>query len=204
MRLQNETLPLKEALEILGDARLFSKKFLEQRRVFLWDVVTDESAREVVNRLLYLETEKPGELITLYINSPGGSVTAGLIICDTIRMIASPVSTVCLGLAGSMGAILLSVGAKGQRYIFPSGEVMIHQPSIGGTLQGKAIDIEIQARQISKAKQLGAKILAENCGHPIEKILKDFDRDYWMDAPEAIAYGIVDAVADGRCLGFGE
>jgi ATP-dependent Clp protease protease subunit len=198
---QNETVPFKEIVESLSDNVIFSRKFLEERKVFLWGVVTDESAREVVNRLLYLEAQQPGEPIRLLINSPGGSVTAGLIICDTIRMIASPVYTICMGMAASMGAIILSVGQKGQRSIFPSGEVMIHQPGIGGSMQGKSIDIEIQAKQLMKSKQLGARILAENCGHPIEKIIRDFDRDYWMDAQESIDYGIVDRLADGKLIG---
>ena len=194
---QNEAAPLKEAIiESLSDHVIFSRQFLQERKVFLWGVVTDESSREVVNRLLYLEAQLPGEP-----NSPGGSVTAGLIICDTIRMMASPVYTICMGMAASMGAIILSVGQKGQRSIFPSGEVMIHQPGIGGNMQGKAIDIEIQARQIIKSKQLSARLLAENCGHPMEKILRDFDRDYWMDAQEAISYGIVDRLADGKRIG---
>jgi ATP-dependent Clp protease protease subunit len=198
---QNELAPFKEAIESLSDNVIFSRQFLEERKVFLWGVVTDESSREVVNRLLYLEAQLPGEPIRLFIHSPGGSVTAGLIICDTIRMMASPIYTICMGMAASMGAIILSVGQKGQRSIFPSGEVMIHQPGIGGSMQGKAIDIEIQARQITKSKQLSARILAENCGHSEEKILRDFDRDYWMDAQEAIGYGIVDRLADGKLIG---
>jgi ATP-dependent Clp protease, protease subunit len=194
--LQNEPDRWKEAFESLSDEVIFSRKFLEQRKVFMWGPVTGESVREVVNRLLYLEAQRPGEPITFYLNSPGGSLTDGLIICDTIRMISSPVTTVCMGMCASMAAIILSVGLKGQRGIFPSGEVMIHQPSLGGTMQGKSIDIEIQAKQIIKAKHLGARILAENCGHSVEKIMKDFDRDYWMDASEAISYGIVDRVVE--------
>jgi len=156
----------------------------------------DASARDVVNRLMYLESEKPGEEITLYINSPGGVVTSGMIIYDTIKMISSPVSTVCMGLAASMGSILLSVGEKGQRYIYPSGRVMIHQPSIGGVIQGAAADIAIHAKEIVKTKEMGARILAENCNQSFEKIMKDFDRDYWMDARESLEYGIVDAIID--------
>ena len=129
---QHEPPLLNEVIESLSDNVIFSRKFLESRKVFLWGVVTDESSREVVNRLLYLESQQPGEPIRLFINSPGGSVTAGMIICDTIRMITSPVYTICMGMAASMGAIILSVGQKGQRSIFPSGEIMIHQPGIGG------------------------------------------------------------------------
>jgi ATP-dependent Clp protease, protease subunit len=172
----------------------FEKKFIEQRKIFLWGVVDDKSARYIVNRLMYLEAKDPGKEITLYINSPGGVVTSGMVIHDTMQMISSPVSTVCMGLAASMGSILLSAGAKGKRFIYPSGEVMIHQPSLGGMMRGTSADLEIQAIQIRKTKQLGAQILADNCGKKVEEILKDFERDYWMDANEAVAYGIVDAV----------
>ncbi len=173
----------------------YNKKFLEQRRIFFWGVVNDTSAKEIVNKLLYLEAEKPGEEIKLYINSPGGVVTSGMVIYDTMQMISSPVSTICMGMAASMGSILLSGGTKGKRYIFPHGEVMIHQPSIGGA-QGTSADLEIIAAQIAKTKELGAKILAKNCGKSLEQVLKDFDRDYWMDAKEAMGYGIVDGILD--------
>lgn len=197
---EEEEKPIKEVLDFMTEARLFSKRFLEQRKIFLWGPVHDGSAKEIVNRLLYLEAEKPGEEITFYINSPGGVVTSGMVIYDTMQMISSPVATVCMGLAASMGSILLSGGEKGKRYIFPHGEVMIHQPSIGGYFQGRAADIEINARQIVKTKELGARILAQNCGQPIEKIIKDFDRDYWMNAQEAIEYGIVDKIIDKLVL----
>ena len=173
--------------------KLIELKFLEQRKVFLWGPVDDESARDIVSRLLYLEALDPGEKITLFINSPGGIITSGYSILDTMNLITSPVSTVCMGLAASMGSILLSAGQKGERYIYPLGEVMIHQPSIE-YLQGRASDIEIHARQIAKSKEIAAEILAKNCSQSIEQILKDFDRDYWMDARESIAYGIVDKV----------
>lgn len=191
---EDEKTSLKDVMEGLSDTKLFSKKFLEKRKVFLWGAVTDDSAKDIVNRLLYLESEKPGELITLYINSPGGVVTSGMVIYDTIKMISSPVSTVCMGLAASMGSILLSVGEKGKRFIYPSGRVMIHQPSIGGLIQGQASDIAIHANEIVKTRRMGAQILADNCGQSIEKVLKDFDRDYWMDAKESLEYGIVDEI----------
>lgn len=168
--------------------------FFEKRAVYLWGVVDDKSAKEVVTKLLLLDADKPGAEIKLYINSPGGVVTSGMVMYDTIQMIQSPVSTICMGLAASMGSILLSAGAKGHRYIYPHGEVMIHQPSLGGYYQATSADIEIQANQILKTKQLGAKILAENCGKTVEQILADFDRDYWMDASEAVSYGIVDSI----------
>lgn len=190
----DEERPLKELIESFSESTIFNKKFLEQRKVFLWGPVMDESARDIVNRLLYLEAQNPGKDITLYINSPGGVVTSGMIIFDTIKMISSPVSTVCMGLAASMGSILLSAGTKGKRIIWPNGRVMIHQPSIGGYLQGVASDIAIHAQEIIKTKQLGAKILADNCGQPFEKVMKDFDRDYWMNAKEALDYGIVDKI----------
>ena len=172
----------------------FDAKFIEQRKVFLWGPVDDKSAKDITDRLLYLEAIDPGKEITFYINSPGGVVTSGMVIYDTMQMISSPVSTVCMGMAASMGSILLSGGEKGRRFIFPSAEVMIHQPSGGG--RGTSADLEIMAIQIQKAKMLGAKILADNCGQTIEKILKDFDRDHWMDAKESIAYGIVDGELD--------
>jgi ATP-dependent Clp protease protease subunit len=143
---------------------------------------------------LVLDADKPGEEIKLYINSPGGVVTSGMVMYDTMRMIKSPVSTICMGLAASMGSILLSAGTKGKRFIYPHGEVMIHQPSLGGYFQATSADIEIQANQIKKTKELGAKILADNCGKTIDQIMADFDRDYWMNAEEAMAYGIVDGI----------
>jgi ATP-dependent Clp protease protease subunit len=179
-------------IEKMMGGMMFDKKFLEQRKVFLWGEVHDKSAKEITNRLLYLEATDPGKEITFYINSPGGVITSGMVIYDTMQMISSPVSTVCMGMAASMGSILLSGGAKGKRYIYPHGEVMIHQPSGGG--QGTSADLEIMAVQILKAKQLGAKILAENCGQTYEKVMKDFDRDYWMDAEESKKYGIVDQI----------
>jgi ATP-dependent Clp protease protease subunit len=172
------------------------KMFFEKRAIYFWGVVDDKTVREAVSKLLLLDADKPGEEIKLYINSPGGVVTSGMVLYDTIKLISSPVSTICMGLAASMGSILLSVGTKGKRYIYPHGEVMIHQPSIGGYFQATQADIEIQAEQIRKTKEIGARILAENCGKTIEQIMKDFDRDYWMDADEAKAYGIVDHVLD--------
>lgn len=181
-------------LEGLFSARQFDKKFLEQRKVFLWGPVDDSSAKDVVNRLLYLDTIEPGKEISFFINSPGGMVTSGMVIYDTMRMIQSPVSTICMGFAASMASILLSGGEKGRRLIFPSGEVVIHQPLLGGMYRGTSADLEIQAEQIKKTKELGARILADNCGQPYEKVMKDFDRDYWMDAEDAVKYGIVDEV----------
>ena len=179
-------------MEKMMSGWMFDKKFIEQRKVFLWGAVEDKSAKDITDRLLYLEALDPGKEITFFINSPGGVVTSGMVIYDTMTMISSPVSTVCMGMAASMGSILLSGGTKGRRFIFPHGEVMIHQPSGGG--RGTSADLEIMAIQIQKAKMLGAKLLADNCGQTLEKILKDFDRDHWMDAKESINYGIVDGV----------
>ena len=170
----------------------FDKKFIEQRKVFLWGVVDDKTAKDITNRLMYLEAINPGKEISFYINSPGGIVTSGMVIYDTMQMISSPVSTVCMGMAASMASILLSGGKKGKRFIFPNGEVMFHQPSGGG--QGTSADLEIMAEQIRKTKLLGAGILAKNCGQTVERVMKDFNRDYWMDASESVEYGIVDAV----------
>ena len=178
--------------KMMMGAMMFDKKFIEQRKIFLWGEVHDKSARDITNRLLYLEAIDPGKEITFYINSPGGVITSGMVIYDTMQMISSPVSTVCMGMAASMGSILLSGGKKGKRYIFPHGEVMIHQPSGGG--QGTSADLEIMALQIQKAKEIGAKILAENCGQTYEKVMEDFDRDYWMDAEQSKKYGIVDSI----------
>jgi len=181
-------------MEKMMGGMMFDKKFMEERKIFLWGEVHDKSAKDITNRLLYLEAMDPGKEITFYINSPGGVITSGMVIYDTMQMISSPVSTVCMGMAASMGSILLSGGQKGKRFIFPHGEVMIHQPSGGG--EGTSADLEIMAIQIQKAKQLGAKILAENCGQTYDKVMEDFDRDYWMDASESKKYGIVDGIID--------
>lgn len=167
---------------------------LADRRIFLWGQVDDKSAKHVVDRLLYLDSINNDE-IQFFINSPGGYVTAGFSIYDTIKMIKSPVSTICTGLAASMGSLLLSAGEKGKRFIQPHARVMIHQPS--GGARGQASDIEITAQEIVKTKELSAQILADNCGQTFEKIMKDFQRDHWMGADESIEYGIVDGVFKG-------
>src|SRR5688572_7974238 len=188
----------KEREDKRDELQMLNKKleryFFERREVYLWGVVDDKSAKEVVSKFLLLDSDKPGEEIKFYINSPGGVVTSGMVMYDTMRMIKSPVSTICMGLAASMGSILLSGGKKGKRFIYPSGEVMIHQPSLGGFIRGVSTDLEIQARQTQRVKDMGAKILAENTGKSVEQILRDFDRDYWMNAEEAIEYGIVDKI----------
>ena len=177
-------------MEKMMSGWMFDKKFIEQRKVFLWGAVEDKTAKDITDRLLYLEAIDPGKEITFYINSPGGVVTSGMVIYDTMQMISSPVCTVCMGMAASMGSILLSGGQKGRRFIFPHGEVMIHQPSGGG--RGTSADLEIMAVQMQKTKEMGAQLLADNCGQTFEKVMKDFNRDYWMNAEESITYGIVD------------
>jgi ATP-dependent Clp protease, protease subunit len=172
------------------------KYFYQTRSIYLWGIVDDKSAKDVVTKLMLLEADNPGQEIKFYISSPGGSVTSGMVIYDTMRMIKSPVSTICMGLAASMGSILLSGGAKGKRFIYPHGEVMIHQPSLGGHIQGVSADMEIHAEQILRTKEMGARILADNTGQTIERIRKDFERDYWMDAEKSIEYGIVDKIID--------
>ena len=186
--------PVEIPMEKMMSGWQFDKKFIEQRKIFLWGVVDDKTAKDITSRLLYLDAVDPGKEITFYINSPGGIVTSGMVMYDTMQMIKSPVATVCMGMAASMGSILLSGGKKGRRFIFPHGEVMIHQPSGGG--RGTSADLEIMAEQVKKTKEMGARILADNCGKTVDQIMKDFDRDYWMDAKESVAYGIVDKVLD--------
>lgn len=190
----NPETPEMPSMEKMLSGWQFDKKFIEQRKIFLWGAVDDKSARDITSRLLYLDAIDQGKEITFYINSPGGIVTSGMVVYDTMQMIKSPVATVCMGMAASMGSLLLSGGKKGKRYIFPHGEVMIHQPSGGG--QGTSADLEIMAEQIHKVKEMSAKILADNCGQPVEKIMKDFDRDHWMGAKESVEYGIVDKIID--------
>ncbi len=169
------------------------RKMLEERKIFLWGMVDDKSAKHVVDRLMYLDLINNDE-IQLYINSPGGYVTSGFSMYDCIRSIKSPVSTICTGLAASMGSILLSAGEKGSRFIYPHARVMIHQPS--GGARGQASDIEITAKEIIKTKELSAQLLADNCGQSLEQVMKDFNRDHWMGADESVTYGIVDGILD--------
>ena len=196
---QPETEEEKEERAQLDTPMLYKKLekyFYKTRSIYLWGVVDDKSSKDIVTKLLLLEADNPGEEIKFFISSPGGSVTSGMVVYDTMRMIKSPVSTICMGLAASMGSILLSGGAKGRRFIFPHGEVMIHQPSLGGHIQAVSADLETHAEQIKRTKDMGAQILAENTGQSIERIKKDFERDYWMDAKQSLEYGIVDSIID--------
>ena len=171
-------------------------RLLKERVIFLVGEVNDQTANLVVAQLLFLESENPDKDVSLYINSPGGSVTAGMSIFDTMQFIKPDVSTMCLGFAASMGAFLLAAGAKGKRYSLPNSKVMIHQ--VLGGARGQATDIEIQARDILRTKAQMNRILAERTGQPLEKIQRDTERDYFMTADEAKEYGIVDQVIAKR------
>ena len=171
-------------------------RLLKDRIIFLGEEVTDVSANIVVAQLLFLESEDPGKDIHLYINSPGGSVTAGMAIYDTMQYVKCDVSTMCLGMAASMGAFLLSGGAKGKRYALPNAEIMIHQPS--GGAQGQATEISIAAEHILKTKKKLNEILAANTGKPYDVIAADTERDNWMTAQEAMNYGLIDSVITNR------
>ena len=171
-------------------------RLLRERIIFLVGPVHDASANLVVAQLLFLESENPDKDISLYINSPGGSVSAGLSIFDTMNFIKPDVSTLCLGMAASMGAFLLSAGAKGKRFALPNSKIMIHQPS--GGAQGQATDIEITAREILKTREQLNRIMAERTGQSFDKIASDTERDYFMSAGEALDYGLIDRVVDKR------
>ena len=171
-------------------------RLLRERLVFLVGPVNDQTANLVVAQLLFLESENPDKDISLYINSPGGSVSAGMSIFDTMNFIKPDVSTLCMGMAASMGAFLLAAGAKGKRFALPNSKIMIHQP-LGGT-QGQATDIEIHAREILKTREQLNKILAERSGQPLDKIQNDTERDYYMTAEEAATYGLIDKVLEKR------
>ena len=171
-------------------------RLLKDRIIFLGEEVNENSAAVVVAQLLFLEAEDPSKDIHLYINSPGGSVTAGMAIYDTMQYIKCDVSTICIGMAASMGAFLLAGGTKGKRMALPNAEIMIHQPS-GGS-QGQATEIEIAAKHILKTKATLNRILSENTGQAIEKVAEDTERDNWMGAKEALEYGIIDSVVIKR------
>lgn len=171
-------------------------RLLKDRIIFLGEEVTDVSASLTVAQLLFLESEDPGKDIHLYINSPGGSVTAGLAIYDTMQYIKCDVSTICIGLAASMGAFLLAGGAKGKRMALPNAEIMIHQPS--GGARGQATEIQIVAENILKTKKKLNEMLAANTGKPIEVIAQDTERDHFMDAQEALDYGLIDSIVTNR------
>ena len=172
------------------------RKFLEQRKIFLWGAVTDESAKDLTEKLLYLEAVAPGKDIHFYMNTPGGSITAGMAVYDTMQIITSPVNVIVTGMAASMGSILLSGAQKGRRFLYPHSRVLIHQPLISGRFIGPATDINIQAKEMEKLRAELNQILAKASGQPIEKINADSDRDFYLNAQEAIAYGLADKIVD--------
>jgi ATP-dependent Clp protease protease subunit len=175
---------------------LIQRKFLEQRKIFLWGAVTDETAKEITEKLLYLEGTAPGKDITFYINTPGGSITAGMAIYDTMQLITSPVTVVVTGMAASMGSILLSAVPKGRRLLYPHSRVLIHQPLISGRMIGPASDINIQAKEMEKIRAELNQILANASGQPLERINRDTDRDFYLNAKEAIEYGLADKIVE--------
>ena len=174
---------------------IFSR-LLRERIIFLGEEIDDEMANSIVAQLLLLDSENPEKDIMLYINSPGGVITAGMAIYDTMNLIKADVQTICLGEAASMGAFLLSAGAKGKRMALPSARIMIHQP-LGGA-KGQATDIEIEAKEILRMKEMLTGILAENSGQPLEKVKEDCERDYYMSAAHAVEYGLIDKVVTSQ------
>lgn len=175
---------------------MIQKKFLDERKIFLWGEVSDESAKDITEKLLFLEADNPGKPITFYINTPGGSITAGMAIYDTIKLLSSEVSVVVTGMAASMGSILLSAPKKGNRFLYPHSYVMIHQPLIAGQLRGPAVDIHIHAQYLEQLRSRLNTILADASGQPLDKIEQDTDRDFYMTAEEAIEYGLADKIID--------
>lgn len=171
-------------------------RLLKDRIIFLGEEVNETTASLVVAQMLFLESEDPSKDIHLYINSPGGMVTAGMAIYDTMQYIKCDVSTICIGMAASMGAFLLAGGTKGKRYALPNAEIMIHQPS--GGAKGQATEIQIAAENILKTKKKLNQILADNTGKPVEQVAEDTERDHWMDAKEALDYGLVDSIITNR------
>jgi ATP-dependent Clp protease protease subunit len=177
-----------------GVQALVQRKFLEQRKVFLWGEVNDESAQDLVEKFLFLEASDSTKPITFYINSPGGSVTSGMAVFDTIKLLKSPLTVVVTGMAASMGSILLCSAPKGNRLIYPHARVLIHQPLITGRMIAPAVDINIQAKEMERLRDEMNRILADASGQPLEKIVKDTDRDFYMTAKEAIDYGLADRI----------
>ena len=173
---------------------VIQKKFLDDRKVFLWGEINDKSAKDITEKLIYLELKDPNKPITFYINTPGGSITAGMAIYDTMQLIKSPISVVVTGLAASMGSILLCGAKKGFRFLFPHARVLIHQPLIMGQIEASAVDIHIQAQEMEKSRTELNQILANASGQTIEKITHDTDRDFYLNAQEAIAYGLADEI----------
>ncbi len=177
-------------------SEIIQKKFLEERKVFLWGEVSDRSARDVTEKFLYLETSDPGKDITFYINTPGGSITAGMAVYDTMQLISSSITVVVTGMAASMGSILLCGASPGQRLLYPHSRVLIHQPLISGRMWAAAVDINIQAEEMEKLREELNGILSKSSGQPLEKIQLDTDRDFYLNAQEAIEYGLADKIVE--------
>lgn len=182
----------KDLEKMLGNQEI-DKQFLDDRMIFLWGEVSDKSAEEIVKKLIFLDTHKKQD-IKLLINSPGGSVTAGMAIYDAMQNIKSDVSTICMGLAASMGALLLAAGTAKKRFAWPHSRILIHQPMIGGQIVAPASDIKIQAEEMMRTKAMLNDILVSHTGQPLEKVQKDTDRDYFMSAEDAVKYGMIDKV----------
>jgi len=173
-------------------------RLLKERIIFIGGPIEDEIANLVMAQLLFLEGESPEKDIYIYINTPGGSITAGMAIYDTMQYIKPEISTICIGQAASMGAVLLAAGAKGKRYALPHSRIMIHQPAIYGGLQGPATDIDIQTKELLRLKRIVNEILAKHTSQPLEKVERDTDRDFFMSAQEAKEYGIIDEIIEKR------
>lgn len=175
-------------------SRLIHERFLEERKIFLWGQVEDDSAKLITEQLFYLESKDPGKEITFYINTPGGSITAGMVVYDTIQLMKSPVTVVVTGMAASMGSILLSAAKKGRRFLYPNARVLIHQPLIMGRIVAPAVDINIHAEEMERQRNEMNQILSAASGQPIEKIRQDTDRDFYLNAKQAIEYGLADKI----------
>ena len=186
---------IEELGEKLSD-QLIQKEFLDNRKIFLWGGVSDASAKDLINKMLWLTQKDSKKDITLYINSPGGVISSGMAIVDCMNMIQPDVSTVVMGMAASMGAVLLACGTKGKRYVWPHSRVMIHQPLISGQIIAPAADIKIHADEIKKTRAELNRILAERCGKELSQIEQDTDRDYYLNAGEAVEYGIADGIIE--------
>jgi len=186
-------------VERTGSEGLISSRFLEarqlkNRRIFLWGPVEDSSAKHIIDRLFFLNQKDSEKEITLFIHSPGGANVSGMAILDTMNLISAPVSTVCLGMAASFGALLLVAGEPGRRFALPNSRIMMHQPHIMGTLEAVATDLRIHANEIKKDRERINQIIAERSGRPVSQIEKDTYRDFWLSSPEALEYGIIDGI----------
>lgn len=179
-----------------GVQAVLQRKFLAERKIFLWGEVNDESCEDIMNKLLFLEMDAPGKEITFFVNTPGGSITAGMAVFDTMRLITSPITVIVTGMAASMGSILLCGARKGRRLLYPHSRVLIHQPLITGRMVGPAVDINIQAREMERLREELNRILSESSGQPLEKIMQDTDRDFFLNAREAIEYGLADRIVE--------